>query len=48
LRLDFKNAVQLDPKFAKGCHMLGMTELSFGKFKAAYGALLKAAELSPD
>ena len=47
-RLEFKNAIQIDPKFADGYFMLGMVELKEGNFKQAYGSLSKAVELSPD
>ena len=47
-RLEFKNAVQIDPKFSQGYYMLGMTELKEGNFKQAYAGFSKAVELKPD
>ena len=46
-RLEFKNAVQIDPKFADAYRMLGLLELKEGNFKNAYGDFLKVAELNP-
>jgi tetratricopeptide (TPR) repeat protein len=46
--LEFKNALQIDPKFADGWYMLGMTQLLRGDFPHAYGSFNKAAELEPD
>ena len=45
--LEFKNAIQIDPKFARGYYLLGMAEQKQGNFKTAYGALNKAVELDP-
>jgi len=45
--LEFKNAVQIDPKFADGHYMLGMVSLRKGNIRGAYGAFSKAVELSP-
>jgi tetratricopeptide (TPR) repeat protein len=47
-RLEFKNAMQLDPKFAEASYMLGMTELQMGNPRQAYANLNRAAELAPD
>lgn len=47
-RLEFKNAAQIDPKFAAAYYMLGKTEIELKNFKGAYGMLLKAVELDPD
>ena len=47
-RLEFKNAVQIDPKFYEGFYMLGMTELKAGNFRQAYAGFSKAVDLSPD
>jgi tetratricopeptide (TPR) repeat protein len=47
-RLEFKNAVQIDSKYADGYYMLGMTELQQKNWKRALGALSKAVELDPD
>jgi len=45
--LEFKNAIQIDPKFAEGYHQLGLSQLSRGDFRGAYGSLSKATELDP-
>jgi len=45
--LEFKNAIQIDPKFAEANYMLGMANLGQGNFRGAYGAFSKAAELNP-
>ena len=45
--VEFKNALQIDPKFTEGYFMLGMAELRRRKFKMAYGRFSKALELSP-
>jgi tetratricopeptide (TPR) repeat protein len=47
-RLEVKNALQIDPKFAAGYSLLGQIEMQAGDFKAAYGAFGKAVELNPD
>ena len=47
-RLEFKNAVQIDPKFADGYYMLGMVALKEQQFKQAYQYLVKATKLDPD
>jgi tetratricopeptide (TPR) repeat protein len=46
-KLEFKNAVQIDPKFADAFRMLGMIALKEGNIKAAYGNFSKAVELEP-
>ena len=46
-RLEFKNALQIDPKFAEAYYMLGMTELKEGNVKQAYGLFVKTVELDP-
>jgi len=46
-RLEFKNAIQIDPKFADAYHMLGMAELKEGNLRQAYAGFSKAAELAP-
>ncbi len=43
--LEFKNALQVDQKFAKAYQMLGMTYLNQNDFRQAYGTLRKAVEL---
>jgi len=44
-RLEFKNALQVDPRFAQGYYMLGKTELQLKNFPKAFGAFKKAVEL---
>src|SRR4030042_1419551 len=45
--LEFKNSVQIDPKFADGRYMLGMVSLKKGNLRGAYGSFSKGVELSP-
>ena len=45
--LEFKNAIQIDPKFADAYYMLGQVELHKSNPRGAYGHFLKAAELNP-
>ena len=47
-RLQFKNALQIDPKLATGYLWLGKTELNLKNPQGAYGALNQAVELKPD
>ena len=47
-QLEFKNALQIDPKFADGYYWLGMIKQHEGNWKQAYGSFAKAAELDPD
>jgi tetratricopeptide (TPR) repeat protein len=47
-RLELKNAVQIDPKFAEGYHLLGMVALKTGDMNGAYGNFSKAVSLDPD
>ena len=46
-RLQFQNALQIDPKFAAGNLWLGKTELKLQNPRGAYGALTHAVELDP-
>jgi len=46
-RLEFKNAIQIDPKFADGHFMLGMVEVKTGNPKKAFGMFKKAVDLDP-
>ena len=46
--LQFKNALQIDPKFAEANLWLGKTELKLGNPRGAYGALSQAVELKPE
>src|SRR3990172_13241028 len=45
--LKFKNALQIDPKFADGYYMLGMTQMMRGDLLHAYGSFNEAVELEP-
>jgi len=47
-RLEFKNAIQIDPKFAKAYYMLAQTEMKAGNFQQAFGFLNKSVELDED
>jgi len=47
-RLEFKNAIQIDPKFADAYRMIGLLEMKEGNVKAAYGYFGKAVELNPN
>ncbi len=47
-KLEFKNAVQIDPDFAKAHLMLGRLELKSKNYRQAYGRMMKAVELDPD
>ena len=46
-KLEFKNAVQIDPKFAEAFYMLGLAGMRSGNLNDAYGNLSKALELEP-
>ena len=45
--LEFKNAIQIDPKFDNSYYMLGMTQMMRGDFGGAYKSIGKATELNP-
>lgn len=47
-RLEFKNAIQIDLKYAEAYVMLGKTEIKLKSFQNAFAALSKAVELTPD
>ena len=47
-RLEVKNALQIDPKFAEAYSLLGAIEQRDGNFKGAFGAFGKAVELKPE
>ena len=47
-RLDFKNSLQIDPKFGQGYLMLAKTEIELGNYKGAYGYLNKSLQYDPD
>ncbi len=46
-KLEFENAVQIDPKYADAYYMLGMVALKTGDFSGAHGMFSQAVELSP-
>src|SRR5208283_155776 len=46
-KLEFKNAIQIDIKYADAYYMLGMAALKSGDPRGAYGSFSKAVELSP-
>ncbi len=46
-RLQFQNALQIDPKFGTAYLWLGKTELKLQNPRGAYGALNQAVELNP-
>ena len=45
--LEFRNALQIDPKFPDAYYMLGLVELRKGEVRKAYGAFAKTVELDP-
>jgi tetratricopeptide (TPR) repeat protein len=47
-RLQFQNALQIDPKFTTAYLWLGKTELKLRNPRGAYGALNQAVELNPN
>lgn len=47
-RLEFKNAVQIDPEFAKAHYMLGKVEMKLKNGKAAYTRISQAVRLDPE
>ena len=47
-RLQFKNALQLDPELAEGHLWLGKTELHLNNPRGAYGSLSKAVAINPN
>ena len=46
--LEFKNVLQLDPKYLDGWYMMGMIEEKQGDLKKAFGYFSKATTLNPD
>jgi tetratricopeptide (TPR) repeat protein len=46
-RLQFKNALQIDPKYAPALLWVAKTELKLENFRGAFGALQQALELDP-
>jgi tetratricopeptide (TPR) repeat protein len=47
-RLEVKNALQVDPKFAEGYELLGQVDQREGNLKGAFDAFSRAAELKPE
>ncbi len=47
-RLEYKNAVQVDPKCVDCLTQLGQTEFKLKNLRGAYAAYVKASELAPD
>jgi tetratricopeptide (TPR) repeat protein len=47
-KLEFKNALQIDPKYAEAYYMFGMAEMKTGNPRGAYGNFLKTVELDPN
>lgn len=47
-RLELKNAIQIDPKYAEAFYMLGMVELKNENIRASFIDFSKASELKPD
>ena len=47
-KLEFKNAIQIDNKYAEAYYMLGMVEMRSGNPQGAYGSFNKAVELDPN
>ncbi len=47
-RLELKNAIQIDLKYAQAYYYLGMVELKEGNPRQAFGFIRKATELQPD
>jgi tetratricopeptide (TPR) repeat protein len=46
-RLELRNAIQIDPKFADAYAVLGMVESRQGNLQGAFAAFTKATELNP-
>jgi len=47
-RLEFSNALQIDPKFADAYYRLGMIEMKQGDLRQAYAYTSKSVELAPE
>src|SRR5512141_1605465 len=45
--LEFKNAIQIDPKYAEAYYRLGLSQLSRADIRGAYGSLSRATDLDP-
>jgi len=46
--IEFKNVLQIDPKYAEGYYQMALTYLKLQQPWQAYGSLLKTVELDPD
>jgi len=46
-RLEFKNAIQIDPKFAKGYYMVGLCAYQLRNWSEAFANFQRAIELDP-
>jgi tetratricopeptide (TPR) repeat protein len=46
-KLEFKNAIQIDLKYADAYYMMGMIALKEQNYRGAYGNFLKVVQLSP-
>jgi tetratricopeptide (TPR) repeat protein len=46
-KLELKNALQIDPKYAEAYYMFGMAEMKSGNPRGAYGNFMKTVELDP-
>ncbi|MBU0995306.1 MAG: tetratricopeptide repeat protein [Proteobacteria bacterium] len=46
-KIEFKNAIQIDPKFSEAYYMLGKISLKDSNFKQAFANYSKAVELKP-
>lgn len=46
--LEYKNALQIDPKWAEAYYMLGKSEGALGKLRASMGRFAKVIELEPE
>jgi tetratricopeptide (TPR) repeat protein len=45
--LEFRNAIQIDPKYADAYYMLGMSQFLRGDLGGAFGSLKRAVDLDP-
>ena len=46
--IEFKNAIQIDPKFAKAYYMLSKIALKEKNYRGAFSLMNKALELDPE
>lgn len=47
-RIELRNVLQIDPKYAEGYYLLGLVEEKKQNWQQSFGAYLKAIELNPD